>query len=134
MCARIFLTKKTTFFIIQDAYYNLREFDGKLNLSDVCIGLTSTSFCVPLIDRSSPLAYAVVNEIHWYNVDAKHSGNETVLRYVQKVAYIIEERSVVKRFRKECPRCRLLIKKSIDVAVGSVSGNNLCIAPAFLIS
>ena len=74
-----------------------QEFDGKLNLSDVCIDLTSTSFCVP------NLAYAVVNEIHWYNVDAKHSGNETVLRYVQKVAYIIEGRPVVKRFRKECP-------------------------------
>ena len=71
----------------------------------------------------------MVNEIHWYNVDAKHSGNETVLRYVQKVAYIIEGRSVVKRFRKECPHCRILIKKSIDV-----SGNNLCIAPAFFIS
>ena len=50
-----------------------QEFDGKLNLSDVCIDLPSTSFCVPLIDRSSPLAYAVLNEIHWYNVDAKHS-------------------------------------------------------------
>ena len=97
-------------------YYTQRilqsqEFDGKLNLSDVCIDLTSTSLCMPLIDRSSPLAYAVVNGIHWYNVDAKHSGNETVLRYVQKVAYIIEGRSVVKRFRKECPRCRILIKK-----------------------
>ena len=31
-------------------------------------------------------------------------------------------------------RCRILIKKSIDIAMGSVSGNNLCIAPAFFIS
>ena len=56
-----------------------QEFDGKLNLSDVCVDLTSTSFCVPLVDKFSPVAYAVVNEIHWYSTDAKHSGNETVL-------------------------------------------------------
>ena len=49
-------------------------FNGKLNLSDVCIGLTMSSFCVPLIDKFS---YAIVNEIHWYLNDAKHSGFET---------------------------------------------------------
>ena len=111
-----------------------QEFDGKPNLSDVCVDLTSTSFCVPLVDKFSPVAYAVVNEIHWYSTDAKHSGNETVLRYVQSIIYIIEGRSIVKTFRKECPRCKTLIKKAIDVAMGPVSSNNLCIAPAFFIS
>ena len=98
-----------------------QEFDGKLSLSDVCVDWTSTSFCVPLVDRFSPVAYAVVNEIHWYSTDAKHSGNETVLRHVQNVIYIIEGRSTGERFRKECLRCRILIKKAIDVAMGPVT-------------
>ena len=63
-----------------------QEFNSQLNLSDVCIDLYSL------------LAYALVNEIHWYNNDAKHLG----LRYVQKVAYIIKGRPLVKKFRKEC--------------------------------
>ena len=66
-----------------------QTFDGKLNLSDVSLDLTSASFCVPIMDSVSPLAYSIVNEIHWYNNDAKHSGVETVLRYTQKIAFII---------------------------------------------
>ena len=63
-----------------------QEFNGEPNLSEVCI------------ERFSPLAYALVNEVHWYNTDAKHTGNETVTRYVQKVAHIIEGRSIIKKF------------------------------------
>ena len=74
-----------------------QKFNNKLNLSDVCIDLTMSSFCVPLVEKFSPLAYSLVNEIRWYDDDAKHSGNESVLRYVQKNAYIIEGRSLVKQ-------------------------------------
>ena len=105
--------------------------NGKLNLSDVCIDLSMSSFFVPLVDKFSPLAYALINEIHWYSPDAKHSGNETVLRHVQKVAYIMEGRLLVKQFRQECARCRLLNRKAIKVAMGPVSDINVCIAPAF---
>ena len=111
-----------------------QEFNGNLNLADVCLDLTTSTFCVPLIDKSSPLAYALVNEVHWYDDDAKHSGNETVLRHVQNIAHIIEGRPLVKKFRKECARCRLLLKKAIDVAMGPISETNLCIAPAFYYS
>ena len=90
-----------------------QEFDGKLNLSDVCIDLTKSTFCVPLVEKYSPIAYAIINEVHWYDEDVKHSGNETVLRSVQKIAYILEGRSLVKTFRKQCPRCKLLNKKEM---------------------
>ena len=86
------------------------------------------------METYSPLAYALVNEVHWYNDDAKHSGNETVLRNIHKIAYIIEGRSLVKKFRKECARCKLLRKRAVEVAMGPISANNLCIAPAFYIS
>ena len=111
-----------------------QEFDGKINLSGICVDLSMASFCVPLIDKFSPLAYALINEIHWYNTDAMHSGNETVMRYVQKIAHIIEGRSLIKKFRKECTRCKILNKKAIEVAMGPLSNNNLCIAPAFFVT
>jgi hypothetical protein len=108
-----------------------QTFNGKLNLCDVSLDLSSSSFCVPLTDSKSPFAYSLVNETHWYDEDAQHSGVETVLRYAQKTSYIIEGRRLVKKFRKECVRCRILAKKAIEVAMGPTHHSNLNIAPAF---
>ena len=96
------------------------------------------------MDSLSPFAYSIVNEVHWYNEVAKHSGVETVLRYTQKYAHIIEGRTgvdevhwyneLVMKFRKSCKRCRYLEKRNIKVLMGPVSKYNLNIAPAFYIS
>ena len=96
--------------------------------------LTSKSFCVPMVDKHSPIAYSIVNQVHWYHPTAAHSGVETVWRYVLQQVYIIEGRSLVKMVRSSCERCRYLNKKSIDVAMGPVSPHNLTIAPAFYIT
>ena len=107
---------------------------NKLNLVDVCLDLDMTTFFVPIVDKHSPLAYALVNEIHWYSDEARHSGNETVSRQVQKVAHIIDGRGIVSQFRKECARCRYLLKKAVDIAMGPISDDQLKIAPPFYIS
>ena len=44
--------------------------------------LASTTFCVAVIYRHSPLAYSIINEIHWYSNIAKNSGVETIWRYL----------------------------------------------------
>ena len=113
-----------------------QKFDNKsdLNLSDVCIDLSTSTFCVPMVDKCSPLAYAMINEVHWHDPDAQHSGNETVMRHLLKICYVIEGSSLVQLFRKNCPRCRYLHKKKIEVAMGPKSGVNLAIASAFYYS
>ena len=110
-----------------------QKINNKLNLSDVCVDLTAATFCVPLIEKFSPLAYAIVNEIHWHNDDAKHAGNETIMRYAQLIAHIFEARSLVKQYKKDCPRYRYLNKKAIDVAMAPISCDNLQIAPPFYV-
>ena len=67
-----------------------QEFTNKLDLSDVCIDLSTSTFCVPLVDKYSPLAYAIINEIHWYHDDARHSGDDTVFPCVQQIAHILD--------------------------------------------
>ena len=52
--------------------------------------LASTSFYVPVIDKNSPLAYSIINEVHWHSQVARYSGVETTWRYVLKTAFIIE--------------------------------------------
>ena len=103
-------------------------------MTDVMRDLTSTSFCVPLVDKSSPLAFSIANDIHWNHNVACHSGVETVLRHTMKVAYIVEGRDLVAFIRKRCERCRFLLKRTIEVAMGPVSKHNLTIAPAFYIT
>ncbi|MEM7375622.1 MAG: hypothetical protein AAF587_43925 [Bacteroidota bacterium] len=73
---------------------------GRYN--NVMKDLSSTTFCVPVVDKSSPVAVALVNEVHWYHHTAKHSGVESTLRFVLKEAYIIEGRALVKMIRKSC--------------------------------
>eukprot|EP00794_Sanderia_malayensis_P019734 gene19734-biopygen14569 len=96
--------------------------------------LAPTTFCVPIIDRFSPIAISLVNEVHWYNPREKHPGNETAWRHVLQKAFIIESKSLVKDIRSSCHRCRFILKKSINVEMGPLSSNNLCIAPAFYIT
>ena len=33
-------------------------------MCDVSLDLVKSSFCVPIVDRHSPIAYFVVNEVH----------------------------------------------------------------------
>ena len=111
-----------------------QKFDGVLQLSDVMLDLTSSTFRVPIVDKSSPFAYAVVNEIHWYHSVASHRGNETVWRYVLMSCYILGGKELVRSFIKDCARCRYLAKRTVDVVMGPISDYNLMLAPAFYVS
>ena len=111
-----------------------QKFGGTLKLSDVMLDLSSSTFMVPVVDRASPFAYALVNEVHWYHAVAKHSGNETVWRYVLMYAYILGGKEVVRSFRNDCTRCRYLARRTVDVVMGPVSDYTLLLAPAFYVT
>ena len=104
------------------------------NATKVMKDLSVLHFLVPIVDRHSPLAYSIVNQIHWNHQTAKHSGVETTWRYVLQVAYIIEGRSLVKQIRSTCTKCRYLMKRQLDVSMGPLSQDNFNIAPAFFCS
>ena len=117
-------------------YYTSRilptqQFSGDLTLCDTSFDLTSSTFCVPVVDHLSPVAYAVANEVHWYHADVKHGGVESMLREIQCVVHVIGGRSLVKNLKNSCPRCRALEKKLLEVAMGPKPESMLCIAPAF---
>ena len=108
-----------------------QEVDGTFALSDACLDLSASSFCVPMTDALSPVAYAIVSETHWYHPDVNHGGVESVLRFSQMTAHIIGGRELVKNMKKACARCRVLHKKGVQVAMGPIADENLCIAPPF---
>ncbi|XP_066917852.1 uncharacterized protein [Clytia hemisphaerica] len=104
------------------------------NATNVMKDLGALHFHVPIIDRHSPLAYAIVNDIHWNHPTASHTGVETTWRYILQVAYIIEGRYLVKQIRSLCAKCRFLMKQQLDVSMGPTSLDSLNIAPAFYCS
>ena len=108
-----------------------QEIHGKCSLGDVCLDFAANSFCVPITDAHSPIAYAIVLEAHWYHPDVSHGGVESVLRHSQNMAYIIGGRVLVKGIQKECTKCGILNKKAVHIAMGPVGDNNLHIAPPF---
>ena len=61
----------------------------------------------------------------------KHSGVETVWRYVLKLGYIRQGRDLVKKVKKNCERYKYLGKKAIYIEMCPVSSHTLRIAPAF---
>ena len=66
------------------------------------IDLSRDSFVVPIVDRHSPVAYALVNQFHWEDDSVKHSGIETTVRAVMAVAHILRVRDLVKTIKKNC--------------------------------
>ncbi|XP_066924397.1 uncharacterized protein [Clytia hemisphaerica] len=93
--------------------------------------LSSTSFCVPVIDRRSPIAYSIILDTHWNHPEVSHAGIESTLRYVLKKVYILEGRVLIKSIKSSCQRCKFLAKRTIDMAMGPISRCNITIAPAF---
>ena len=113
---------------------SMQEIDGQSNLSDVCLDLSAVTFCVPITDALSPIGYAIVSEVHWYDPDVKHKGVETVLRYCQNIAYVIGGRTLVKSIKNSCIKCRILHKENIRVSMGLLGKNNLTISPVLSLS
>ena len=111
-----------------------QKIDGKFHFGDAMLDLSESTFCVPMTDALSPIAYAIVSETHWYDPDVKHEGVETTLRYAQNLAYIIGGRDLVKMIKKACAKCRILYKKGVKVAMGPVADESLNIAPPFYCS
>lgn len=95
------------------------------------LDLTASTFCVPLVDKNSPLAFSIIYDVHWNSKSSKHAGIETTIREVLKKAYVIDCRPLVKMIKKSCIKCRLINKKQIQAIMGPIPTSSMTIAPAF---
>ena len=103
-------------------------------MSSAMIDLSSTVFCVPIVDQYSPVAWSLIHEIHWYHKRSKHSGVATTARTAKEYAFIIGVKEIAELFRKTCGKCRWIAKQTINVEFGPLSNNQLKLAPAFYVS
>ena len=86
----------------------------------------------PMLDRYSPLAYAVGDYVH--SEVSKHSGYETSYRESLNHCFIIQGLSLFREVGEDCPRCAKKRKKFIEASMGPISNEQLTVAPAFYIT
>ena len=119
-------------------YYSARvspsDVKFKCTMTDAMIDLSAGTFIVPIVDRHSPLAYGIVNQIHWYHPTASHKGVESTIREVMTVAHIFGVRDLAKLFRKHCARCRYLLKMTLEVQMSPASEHQVCVAPPYYVT
>ena len=111
-----------------------QQFEGYPHLCEAALDLCRSSFCVPVMEQSSPVAVSIALEVHWNHPDVRHHGVAAIFRQMLKVAYILGGFSLASSIKQGCRRCRILNKNSIDVAMGPLQDFNFCIAPAFYAS
>ena len=86
----------------------------------------------PVIERWSPLAYAIGDYIH--TRVAKHAGFETCFRHSHSYVHILQGYSLFQELGEDCAFCKKLHGRFIQAAFGPLDDAKLTLAPAFWIT
>ena len=113
----------------QDRMYDGLNFSETAELDFIKLGNLGLKLHVPVLDRHSPLSYAIAQHIHW--VLGKHRGVETLNRMSLERVKIIQGATLYKELSQECIVCRKRRRKLVQVEMGPISSQQLNIAPAF---
>ena len=98
---------------------------GDLKISD--LGSLNLRSNIPVVDRYSPLSYAIAKDVH----NSCHRGVETCFRISMEQVQIIRGFSLFKEIDSECVKCIKKRGKFTEVLMGPVPENQVTIAPAF---
>ena len=95
-------------------------------------GQTISGF-LPIVDSTSEVFYSFLLYVHHYV--ERHSGIEATLRVVMRKFYILNNpRRVIQTVRRHCSKCRLIAKKTEELAIASHPQVRSTMAPAFYFS
>jgi hypothetical protein len=98
-------------------------------MEEVMFDLLPVSFCKPIVDRHSPVAYAIMLEMH--RTEVNHLNSITTYRESLGTAFIIRGRDLAKEIRETCNFCIRYKARMVEVEMGKIHENRLVIAPPF---
>lgn len=93
--------------------------------------LNPLSFCRPVVDRFSPIAYSIMVHTHWAEIN--HLNAIRTYRESLNQAYIIRGRDLAQEVRSSCVFCRRFKAKLCEVEMGKMHETRFVIAPPFTI-
>ena len=106
---------------------DVRDISLEKNMRDV----PSTKFVKPILDRYSPIAYAIMLDAHTATI---HRGVMTTLQRSRETAFIINGKSLAAEIREKCPYCKRFKQRLLDVEMGKTHDNRLVIAAPFTLA
>jgi hypothetical protein len=85
---------------------------------------------LPVVSSSSDLFFSLLMHIH--HKVRKHAGNQITFREISKHVYPIHNaRRIIQVVRRNCPRCRILLRKTLELTMGNHPEARLTITPVF---
>ena len=112
-------------------YYSGRILDdpAKIAIENTMLDLSPVSFVKPILDRYSPLSYAIMIDSH--NNGVHHRNSIVTLRESLSKAYILQGRSLAEEIRDACVWCRRYKRRLLEVEMGKLPDERQTIAPPF---
>lgn len=99
------------------------------DVGNLFMDLSPLSFVKPILDRFSPVAYAIM--LHSHEKLTHHGSAVAGLRESRAIAFILHGRSLAIEVREACIWCRRYKAKMVEVELGKFHQTRLTIAPAF---
>ena len=104
-------------------------YTGELKVDLGSLGVKSNT---PVVDKYSPMAYAVAQHVHWKL--SPHRGIETHNRVALEHVHIQQAMSLFRELSMECIRCCMRRNKRLEVSMGGLSEHQLVVAPPFWVA
>ena len=110
--------------------YNARVLvdPSKDSLEQSMLDITPDKFCRPLVDRYSPLAYAIIQQVH---VELSHRGVIPVLARSREIAFILGAKNLATEIREKCPFCTRFKQRLLKSKLAPLDEKRVRIAPPF---
>ena len=109
-----------------------REFPVVSSNLDIQIFFDNQDFqaVVPVLHSSSPIFFAYV--IHVHDVLRPHSGVELSYREITKKMHVLDNpRGIVGKVRKDCTKCKMLLRKTLELEMANHGPHRTIISPPF---
>ena len=112
-------------------YYTGRFLDGTEidDPENVFPDLKPLTFVKPILDRYSPISYAIMMHIHHRVIH--HKGVPQMVLESRYIAYIIGARALAKEVKADCTSCKRRKARLLQAEMGPLHENRTCVAPTF---
>ena len=136
-------TKELKYFNNRDVYsrlgqdvdgvflYTGRVLDGDtpLSITGAMLDLKPLSFCVPVLDRYSPVAYTIM--LHYHEQINHHGGIKSTYRRSLELCHILKGLALAEEVRLACVNCRRYKVRLLEAEMGKIHQARFTPAPAF---
>ena len=111
-----------------------RILDGQVvdDQLDIFPDLKPLHFVKPIVDRYSPIAYAIMTYVH--REVAHHRNAAATLQQSRHYAYILKGKQLAVEMTENCFKCRRERARTMNVEMGKISEKRLSVTPAFFTS